>query len=733
MVRHYPIIFLLLLIFTYLDTAAQESALCKIVTEVAPPRPDLPPLTDDALHLFADSALIQEHEGISTFSGNVFLRRAEQLLFTPTLIYDRNKDVVSADQDFTLWDENFIVSGHRLQLHSNHQGEMNDAHYWLIGRRGRGKAEKVVQKDKETVYLEKASFTTCDPDNEIWRLESRKTTLDDSTATGTSRDVTIWVFGVPLFYSPYLSYPLDDKRRSGFLPPSAGSSDETGFELSIPYYLNLAPNYDATLTARLMSRRGPLLQTEFRYLTQTHGGTAKMEYLPYDTSRREDRLLLALKHEGDLSPRWHTNIDFSYASDDRYFEELGNDLSIASTTHLERRGDLTYRGEGWGLLARLQAFQTLDRNPEAQPYKRFPQLVFKTELPPRNRQLNLAGSAEFVRFDRDSGELASPVGNRLDFNSSVSYPWRTPGTFLVPKLSAHYTFYDLKNLEDAENSHPDRLLYNFTTDSGLFFERDLNLLDTPLMQTVEPRLFYQYTPYEDQSDIPIFDTFLYDLSFWQLFREQRFNGADRIGDANQLTLALTSRLLRQYNGIEHLRASIGQTYYFRDRLVTLPDDPIETEASSSLIAELASQLTEHWRGSATMRWNPHTQNTEYSVFRLRYLGSEERIFNISYRLREDSLEQTDFSGYWPLENHWKVMGRWNYSLQDRKDLEIFAGLEYGSCCWAVRAVARRFLNTDEGDYLHGFFLEFALKGLGGLGKKADVFLEQSIPGYHDQF
>jgi len=718
--------------------AAEEFAICKPLTEIAPPRPQLPPSEKGRIRLFADEAVLQEQENISIFSGKVLMQRDEQILSTQLIVYDRDKEQIAADNQFTLWDKQFIVSGQKIKLLPEHRGEMNEASYWLLNRRAWGLADKVIKVNENKIMLENASYSTCDPEKQIWQLQARQVELNEDTEMGTARHVRINLLGIPVFYSPYLSFPLTSARKSGFLPPSLGSSDETGTELSVPYYLNLAPNYDATLTTRMMSRRGLLLNTEFRYLTTQTGGQLEVEYLPHDQAFGKDRSSLSFRHQGILTPRWYTDLNVNYASDSRYFEELGNNINVASLTHLERRGDLYYFGEGWQLLTRLQGFQTLDPSPWAKPYQRLPQLLLSTTLPNRNRALNSQLTAEFTHFTRDTEIITAPVGNRFDVTGLFVYPWRTSGTFLVPKLSLRYTLYDLDKLNDSKlNDTPDRLLFTFSTDSGLFLERDWEWWGKNGIHTLEPRLFYRFTPYRAQENLPVFDTAEYDFSFGQLFRHNRFSGADRIDDAHQISLALTSRLISDETGQEYLRASVGQSYYFRDRRIALPGETeaIElTQGSSPIIMEFSSQLTPHWETAATIRWDSHQDNTEHTVLKTRYHPDREHLLNLSYRLRDSILEQTDISWYWSLGTRWSMLGRWNYSLPDENTLETFAGLEYNSCCWAVRGIARRYLNNVDGSsYLNGFFLQFELKGLTGIGKKADSFLEQRIPGYHDDF
>jgi len=714
---------------------AATPSLCEPIENLIPEPPAVEPLAEDQIRLYADTAELQELESTLKFRGNVVVQKGEQLLQSPEVRYDQATNTAESDKEFTFWDRNFVVTGTGFRLSGDDAGQLDNAAYQLRQRRGSGEADSITQQSRDIVELDNATFTTCDPNKRVWHIKAQSSTLDNTTAVGVSRNATVHFLGIPIFYTPYISYPLNDERKTGFLAPSIGTSDEAGTEFSIPFYWNIHPSYDATFTPRVMSRRGVLLNTEFRYLLAQGQGILEFEYLPDDRSAGETRSSLDFKHASLLRPRLYTVINVEYVSDDRYFEELGNNLVTSSIVHLERRADLVYLGDNWQALARVQRFQTLDRNPFSRPYERMPQLLFRTQLPERNGRLNWAFQAEFAHFERDLEEFVSTTGNRFDLLGSLSYPWRTPGTFLVPKLSLRHTQYFLSNyLDNLEDDQRQRTLYTASVDGGLIFERDFQARQQSFVQTLEPRVFYRYTPYREQADLPLFDTAEYDLSFWQLFRENRYSGADRIDDGHQVTLALTSRLFGENTGVEHIRASIGQIYYFADREVRLPGQTIETEDSSSIVAEIASQASDAWQAAITHRWNPHNNENEHTVLRLRYQPDSTRIVNASYRLRDESIEQTDLSGYWQLSPRWNMIGRWNYSLREHKDLETFYGLQYNSCCWAVRAIMRRYLNTVDGEgYHNGIFLEFQLKGLGGIGRKADTFLELSIPGYADEF
>ena len=728
---------LLLLIIANTIVYSEESPLCQSIANFAPTYPTLPDieLKDDKVYLFSDHAIVRENEGLSEFYGDVLMKRAGQTAQAHAMFYDWNKNIVNTDVDVTLWQKEFVVQAKGLKLRPQHEGEMKNAAYWLLEQRGHGQAETLIQHNRHMIELENSTYSTCNPDEPNWYLQARETILDKKAGIGKVYGAKIYFFDIPIFYSPYLSFPLQEQRKTGFLSPTIGSSDETGIETTTPFYWNIMPNMDATFTPRFMTRRGVLLNTEFRYLLNSGSGLLEAEYINHDNAYGDKRALAQFRHAGYFSPRWMTDITFNYASDDRYFEELGHSLETSSITHLEKRADLYYLGDGWLGLGRLHAFQTLDRNPAARPYHRLPQFIFKTNLPELNNQLNYTGQLELVRFDRNTDVTTGPVGNRADLKLAMSYPMRTAGTFIVPRLSLRHTSYGLEELNESyTKSSPNRNLLTASVDSGLFFDRQTNLFDTPLLHTLEPRLFYRYTPHEDQSDIPIFDSAEYDLSFNQLFRHNNFAGADRVDDAHQISLGLTTRLLETENGRERLRASLGQIYYFNDREVTLPGQMIDSDASSSIVAEVASQFTKTWSASAVGRWNPHDNDTEHTVFRARYRYDKENLANFSYRLREGKLEQTDISFYYSLHSRWNVLGRWQYSLEHETELETFGGIEYKTCCWSVRGIVRRYLNTiEQGDYSNGFYVQFELKGLGTVGRKADILLEHSIPGYQDRF
>jgi len=731
------------------DAPSAGAALCRPLNTGAPSKPlskqrDKQP---GQLYLEADQADIREEADADApadrqyhFSGQVLLERDEQVLRSEKLDYSARTGEVSAQGDVTLWDKGLIARSPQVTLHADATGTAEQAEYWLPARRGHGTAAKVERTGAEQARLQDMTYTTCDPGQEAWRLDSRDTLLDLTEDTGTAKGVTLRFHNVPILYTPYLSFPLSDRRKTGLLMPRVGYSKRRGLDLSLPYYWNLAPNYDATLTPRLMTERGLMLGTELRYLFGLGAGQLNWEYLDDDrnapTPAERTRYLLKFKNLSRLSTGFYADLNYNEASDNRYFEDFGNSLDVSSTTHLEQRLDLGYQGAGYYALARAQHFQTLLTDPAARPYARLPQLLLGTQWPAQNRQWHGEATAEYVYFDRDTTLTPGPTGSRAHVAAALSYPWRTPGIFLVPRLAVQTSRYSLNDTTAGAPTDPSRTLYTLSLDSGLFLERHTSWRDTGLVQTLEPRLFYVYTPYQDQSQIPVFDSGLYDFSFSQLFRENRFSGSDRISDENRIALALTSRFLDRQDGTEYLRGSLGQTYALEDPQVSLPGQVLATDSASHVVGEIAARLDRHWQASQTVQWDLNNNQVIKSTSQLRYQASEQgAAVNLSYRLRHDlleDLEQTDISGDWPLNRQWRAVARWNYSLANERHLETLAGIEYNSCCWALRLVARRYLQNLAGDYDTGLYLQIELKGLAGVGRSAGSFLQNAMPGFNDR-
>lgn len=679
------------------------------------------------VHIAADQADLVE-DGRSTLVDDVQILRGTRQMQADRVLYHQPTEVIDAIGGVRLWDEGMYATGVSGQMRLlENISSMQSVTFLLQDSHARGEAGSIELEGDEVVRIKDAHYTTCNPGDAAWFLEADYIRLDKTTDIGLGRNVWVHFHGVPVFYTPFITFPLSDKRKTGFLSPSFGISSSSGVEATVPFYWNIAPEQDATFAARGMSERGVMLQGEYRYLADWGTGLFGAEFLPDDSEFGDSRSAVHFDHRGDFAPRWNADVNFDWVSDDEYFEDLGTDLAISSSRFLERRADVRYSGSGWWARGRVQNFQTVDRTiaPSRRPYEVLPQLLFVRAPRETNREFNLSMRGEAVYFERSN----SVTGGRVDLTPTLSFPMRTAATFIEPRLSLRHTAYTLDGTAPGTDASPSRTLPIFSTDAGLFMERELQLGGGDYVQTLEPRAYYLYVPHEDQSDLPVFDTGVFSFNFSQLFRNNRFSGADRLGDANQLTLAVSSRLLAADGGRELARASIGQIYYLRDRQVTLPGRAPETQGSSDLIAEVAANIADRWRASAGLQWDIEESTTDKSVVSLRWQPDRRTVVNAGYRFVRDASEQTDFSFRWPVNANWSAIGRWNYALADERTLEVFGGIEYESCCWAVRAVARRHLATTLGEYNTGLFVQLELKGLAGVATGPGDFLERSIPGY----
>jgi len=673
------------------------------------------------------------------FRGDVEMIRGNQTLSSDKVRYTRSNQRVQADGNIIYREPDMSLFGSSADVNiDTYEGDINDANVRFPLLHARAGADTIVLEGRETIRLINGSYTTCDVDDNSWSLSSRHIKLDRAKGVGTAYHATLRVKNVPVFYTPYISFPLSDKRKSGFLAPSFGSFGVSGTEILTPYYWNIAPNYDATITPRYLEKRGLQLQNEFRYLKPRHHGIVEAEYLASDNLFNDDRSFLRLQHDSAFSNQWRGSLLFAEVSDANYFEDLGDSLSITAITHLERRADLTYNGNWGNLLARVQDYQTInDAIPASgRPYKRLPQLLYSSSLP-SYLDIDSQVRGEWVQFDRTDSVTAS----RFDVQPTLSDYYGRSWGFFQPKLSLRHTQYDLDNQAAGIGNSRTRTLPISSLDGGLFFDKPLSWGKRAFIHTLEPRLFYLYVPFDNQDDIPTFDTGINDFTFDQMFRDNRFTGGDRVGDANQLTLAVTSRLIDDESGNELARLAIGQIRYFRDRDVTLNGGAVETNNNSDFVTLLDITPNNRWRISGEWQWDPDTRQSNKTIASLQYRPTPDRGLNLSYRSRDESvvaidgslvLEQADVSFFWPLSSRWRAVGRWNYSLDRSQILESFAGLEYEQCCWRLSLVRREFINNvnNFGDETNtSFLMQLELKGLTSIGSPIDTLLENGILDY----
>ena len=666
--------------------------------------------------------------------GQAAIVKGDRQLNADEVTFNRDSQAAVAVGAVVFGDSRMMLEGSSLEYNiDSDQGTIENASYALREKRARGRATRIIRRDASRHTLEGAFYTTCPPGKRDWAVRSTKVDLDFDAGEGTARNVVLDFKGVPILYSPYFSFPLSDERKSGFLTPSASTGGKNGFQVRAPYYLNLAPNYDATVTPRYMSKRGLMMEGLGRYLFSDFNGQVGGTYLPSDSEADRDRSLLTFKESGAFTPRWTHYLTFNRVSDNAYFEDFGNGINDVSTTHLQRLATTSYNGDNWRVSGQVETYQTLFGS---KPYRRLPQLSFNTSgFAPGGLSYTL--DSEYAIYDHP--DLVH--GTRLDLYPSISLPFERAAFRIEPRVGYRYTQYDLKQQLPGLDDKPSRALPILSLDSGLFFERDLDLWGVSAQQTLEPRLFYLYVPRRNQDDMPLFDTGDTDFNFQSLFRTNRFSGPDRQGDANQVTAAVTSRFMSASSGVEMFRASIGQTRYLRDRQVLLRSGPAIESNESAIVGELWARLTRALVASGDLEWDPDSGSTQRSVIGLYYRPQNGALLNASYRMRRelpnlsapgltDSLEQVDLSGIVPLGRNWQLVGRSYYSLPDSKFIESFVGVGYESCCWGARVVTRRYVRRYSGDTTSSIMFELELKGLTNIGNKVENLLTEGVFGYN---
>ena len=677
--------------------------------------------------------------------GNAVLRRGDLSIRADSLRFREEDESVEARGGVRLESEDSAVSGPQLRYRLQEAtGQFEKPEYSFRSRAkperpavsARGQAAVIEFLGENRYLVKEGVFTTCKAGDDDWLLKARELELDYTREVGTARGASVVFKGVPIFAAPSFDFSLSNQRKSGFLPPSLGVTGKSGPEFSVPYYLNLAPNYDLTLTPRYMAKRGLQIAEQFRYLQPTYSGDFKGEVLPHDQTTDERRYALGLTHsyrDAALSG----GLNLNKVSDDNYFKDLATRINITSQATLPREGFLTYSGKWWqegdySVTTRVQRFQVLQdpTNPIVPPYARTPQIALSA-LRQNVGGLDVGTSAEFVHFSHPT----QVIGRRTTIYPSVTLPMIGAGAFLTPKLGVHQTYYSLDRNDPGTPETISRNVPIFSLDTGLVFERDAGTQEHSFTQTIEPRIYYVRIPFRDQNQIPLFDTAIADFNYAQIFSENGFTGGDRINDADQVTVALTSRVLQSSTGQETLRGTIGQRYYFKDQQVTLnPTDTPRTDRTSDWLAALSGRVASHWTMEAGTQYNPHQHRSERLTFSTRYQPEPLKTLNLSYRfLRSDitsaaEIKQVDLSSQWPLGGRWFGVGRFNYSLHDRRIVESIGGLEYGADCWTSRLIVQRFALTA-GASTTALFLQLELNGFSRIGSNPLESLKRSVPGY----
>lgn len=673
--------------------------------------------------------------------GNVVVVRGDQTIESDWLDYYQAKGRALAGDRVKLSRPTDTVIGRDLDYAmDDSRGVLFDADLTRTDSKLRGKGERVDMTGKDTYNIFRGRFTTCDPGRDDWYINARDIDLDYTTNVGTARNGYFEFQGVPILWTPYLDFPLSNERKSGLLMPTFRYDSGNGFDFTLPYYWNIAPNMDATLTPRLIANRGLQLGGEFRYLQPDYSGSIAAEVLD-DRKTGDVRDYLSIRHNQKLTPELNLAINYNHASDSNYFRDLGSGrFAVADNINLLQDVSL-YWNPGWGSWTlRAQKYQTLQdpAAPVDPPYQRMPQLLFTTA---KDANIGL-GTPLSLKFDSEFVSFAHPTkqeGERFIAYPSVSLPLTNSWGFVTPKFGVHYTDYSLNSRTgtDQEQGNESRTLPIVSLDSGMYFERPLNLFGRDMVQTLEPRLYYVNIPYRDQSKLPVFDTTENTFDFAQIFTENRFTGGDRINDANQVTFGATTRFLDPENGLERLRFGLAGRYSFIDQRVTLPGGTAPQKGLSDVLGTIGGDLNRRTSVEANYQWNNTLKEAERYSTGIRYSPDPDRVASLRYRYDRqvqvgsqvyENQRQIDLGVMWPIAPRWYGVARENYSLTDNTPLEHLAGVEYRAGCWAARFVVQHYVSSLN-DTKTSYFFQLELAEFGRLGNNPLDALKLAIPGY----
>ncbi|HEB82213.1 MAG TPA: LPS-assembly protein LptD [Gammaproteobacteria bacterium] len=722
-------------------TASSAPELCPPPGKAAPlhtPPPVFPVDSRENIEISADKTT-SSSDGSTRFIGNVIIEKHLLRMRADQAAYNKPEEKLSISGDIHIDTPSLSLDASRgsIDMTDDNRGVFTDIRFYIPQSNMKGMARTIMAEgDDKKSELSQASITSCPLTDPDWLISADEIDLDHADEYGSAKDVVIRFKGVPFLYTPYIEFPTSDRRRSGLLFPEVGTSTSRGIELAAPWYWNIAANQDAVIVPRYMQKRGLELGGNYRFLTRSTSGELRGAYLHEDKLTQEKRYQLRYLQHSRLTSALLFDADYQDISDKDYFNDFSNSLGSTSRTHLNRSASLKYAMHNWQLNAMVQDIKTIDTDtPLAdRPYKRLPQLTLNGKTQILQSPLFFGLDSELVDFAHEDSNKTT--GTRLRLLPALYLDLTGTAWFFKPKVKLAYTQYDVGPEDPNLDTTASHTIPMSSIDTGLFFERNT---DSGYLHTLEPRLYYLYVPYEDQSRSPLFDTSTPEFSVAQLFRDNRFVGGDRIGDTNQLTVALSSRLLSPGSGNQLIRASIGQIFYFEDRNISITGAP-ETARQSDVIGELESNWG-HWQSNIAIQWDTRVSRLSKENYFLHYQHGPRHLFNIGYRKRlknnQIDIEQTDTSFVYGINREYTAFARWNYSLDSRKSLDTIAGIAYDSCCWSIQLLGQHRIQNStsvNAAYDNAILVQFVLKGLGSLsGTKARSTLQQSIYGYSDVF
>ena len=653
---------------------------------------------------------------------DVELQYQGQIIKTDIAEYDADKGIFTTPNEVSLTSSQGEITGLTadFDLIARTANFKNAEFIFSDGTRGSAEELDLTQEGQQS--LKNVVFSSCPKNHTGWQLIAPKIVLDQEQQRGYAQNMRLEFADVPILYLPYFTFPLNNQRKSGLLIPNISTSDKSGLEISLPYYWNISGNMDLTATPQYLSDRGVQFQNEFRHLSTFSTSSLNYDILFNDSKTDDTRTYFNLNNRLEFGQEWDIDVDINDVSDEDYFIDFGGSLTNTAITNLNREIAIKYFGKRWSTQALIQDYQVLSPSITnfQEPYRRLPQVSSQaswSNLGVSGLKLNL--ETELVNFKRNAGI----EGMRANIYPQLEHSWSNNALSVTSTTGLNLTQYSLDNVTENGDSSPTRSLPIFNVDARLFLERDI--AGGLLPQTLEPRIQYTYIPFRDQSDLPIFDTALPDLTQNQLFSPWRFSGLDRIGDTHQVALGLSSRLLGNENG-QSLRFDLGQIYYLNDRKVSLSGTQIDEQASSLLVGEGFWRINNKWSLQSGLSWDSEDNQYAKRNFAFSYSPNERTLLNMGYRSVRGSLDQTDVAIKYPINERINLVGRLNYDRLNSVTLDRYWGLEYDTCCWSIRTISRRYISDREGNSDNAFLIQLELKGLSSVGARADRLLQENI-------